>query len=179
MNISGQQQRISNPLLGNTRIASSQVMQTQAQAQAQAQARAIAAAQAQAVVQGQGQAHAGIASSLAAGAAPALTAHLSPAYNAARASSTSPGLPQQSPPLPQAVAANATSPRPPSAQALAGLTPQQVQASLAQGQRTAVPPMAHYYSNVGALPNMQTGQFTPEQLSHALQIRTLISQVSR
>lgn len=166
VNISGQQQRLSNPLLGQTRIASSQqVMQAQA---AQAQARAIAAQVAQA------QAHPGIANSLAAGAAPALTAHLTPNYNTARPSSTSPGLPQHSPPLSQAAAANATSPRPPSAQAqaLAGLSPQ-VQASIAASAQRNAPAMAHYYSN------MQAGHLTPEQIQHAMQIRTLISQVCR
>lgn len=168
VNISGQQQRISNQqLLNNARVPNPQVMQAQA-AQAQAQARALAAAQAQA----QGQAHPGIANSLAAGAAPALTAHLTPGYNtAARPNSTSPGLPQQSPPTAQAVA-NATSPRPPSAQAIAGLTPQ-VQASIASAHRTA-PALAHYYQN---MPNMQAAQLTQEQITHAMQIRSLISQV--
>jgi chromatin modification-related protein VID21 len=166
VNISGQQ-RLSNVMLTNQRITSNQAMQVQVQAQA----RALAAAQAQA------QAHPTITSSLAAGAAPALTAHLTPNYNTVRASSTSPGLPQQSPPLPQAVASNATSPRPPSAQAqaLAALTPQ-VQASIASAQRTA-PTMAHYYSN---MQNLQAAHLTPEQLQHAMNVRAaLLSQVRR
>lgn len=157
VNISGQQ-RISNSLLANPRIAASQ------QQVMQAQARALAA-QAQA----QGQGHAGIAASLAATAAPALQAHLAPTYHAARASSTSPGLPQQSPTLQQAVAASA-SPRPPSAQAMAGMSPQ-MQAALINPQRP-VPSLAHYYQNLPAInpiPNL-----TPEQISHAMHVRGLL-----
>lgn len=168
VNISGQQRLSGQVGIANTRIASSQAMQ---QAQVQAQARALAQAQAQSQ-----QPHPNVASSLAAGAAPALTAHLSPNYNnAVRANSTSPGVPQQaSPSLPQAMAAvaqanNATSPRPPSAQAVSSGTI--VQQPL-QFQRPSLHStgMARYYQNLAQA-------LTPEQLNQATQVHALIMQV--
>lgn len=174
VNISGQQRLSGQIGIANTRIASSQAMQ---QVQVQAQARALAQAQAaQAQAQGQ-QPHPNVASSLAAGAAPALTAHLSPNYNnAVRANSTSPGVPQQaSPSLPQAMAAvaqanNATSPRPPSAQAVAN-TNTIVQQPI-QFQRPSMHSsgMARYYQNLAQA-------LTPEQITQATQVHALIMQV--
>lgn len=163
VNISGQQQRISNAMLNNSRISSQNIQAQQAAAVAQAQARALAAAQAAQ----NGQPHPGIASSLAAGAAPALQAHLSPTYNAARANSTSPGVPQQSPPLPQATVNSVTSPRPPSAQAQASAV---MAHSIATAQRASAPTLAHYYSNLNM--SLTTGQFTNEQ------VRAILTQVS-
>ncbi|OBZ75891.1 Chromatin modification-related protein EAF1 [Grifola frondosa] len=153
-----QQQRISNAMaLANARLSPSQVMQAQAQAQAQAQVqaqRALAAvaqaqAQAQAHAQAQAQAQAQVqtqihAQAQAAAAAPALSgAHLSPPY-AARATSSSPAIPQQSPPLPSSTTSNAANvPRPPSAQAHPGMT------AAPQGVVNAMrPPLprAYYYA---------------------------------
>lgn len=174
VNISGQQRLSGQIGIANTRIASSQAMQ---QVQVQAQARALAQAQAaQAQAQGQ-QPHPNVASSLAAGAAPALTAHLSPNYNnAVRANSTSPGVPQQaSPSLPQAMAAvaqanNATSPRPPSAQAVANTNTIVQQPIQFQRPNMHSSGMARYYQNLAQA-------LTPEQITQATQVHALIMQV--
>lgn len=168
VNISGQQPRIANQLgLGNTRIATSSVMQARVLAQAQAQAQAVQAAQAQAQQQG-----IPVSTSLAAGAAPALNAHLSTPFNA-RATSASPGVGQQSPP-PQVPQNTATSPRPPSAQAVAQVQAQMnlvAQAQVAQPTR-ANPHLAAYYAAVHG------GHLTSEQLSQA-HIRAVLMQQVR
>lgn len=124
----------------------------QAQAQAQAQ---VAQAQAQAqVAQAQAQAQA-----LAAGTAPALQAHLSPTYNAARLASASPGVTQQSPPHQQALVQNpVTSPRPPSAQAQVTA----IASPTATAART-VQPVAHYYTGATA-PTINAQNFDPNHL---------------
>ncbi|CAL1705017.1 unnamed protein product [Somion occarium] len=128
--------------------------------QAQTQAQRLAVAQAQA----QGQVPVQVpTNSLAASGAPALSsAHLAASYNA-RPASSSPGLPQHSPPhLPNTIP-HVASPRPPSAQAHSGLSDAQ-QAAMNALPRATVP---HYYPNLG--------QFTPEQLEQYQQTRRLQS----
>lgn len=167
VNISGQQPRLQNQLaLNSTRIANSSVLQQQA--------RALQAAQAQQ------QGHPGVSQSLAAGAAPALNAHLSPPFNTQRTASTSPGLGQQSPP-PAAAQSTATSPRPPSAQAQAQAqaqahmnTAQQAQAPIAQQRPFNPAALASYYASMGAAHG--TSQFTQEQLAQA-HVRMILQQV--
>lgn len=164
VNISGQQPRVAlNALqLTSTRIANSSVMQ----------ARALQAAQAQQ------QGHPGVSQSLAAGAAPALNAHLSPPFNGQRTASTSPGAGQQSPP-PVAAQSTATSPRPPSAQTQvqAQAQAQQAQAHLSMPQvqspmqRAA---LANYYASL-----QHTGHLTPEQMAQAAHMRNIILQQVR
>ncbi|KAI0693277.1 hypothetical protein BC835DRAFT_1354362 [Cytidiella melzeri] len=180
VNISGQQPRLANQLaLNNTRIANSSVMQ----------ARALAAQHGQA--QAQQQAH---PQSLAATAAPALNAHLSPPFNAQRTTSTSPGVGHQSPPpvVPQATAA---SPRPSSAQAQAQvqvaqthIQAQQLQAQAqahmnivaAQAQapvhpQRAAASIASFYASLGNA-NLHGGHYTQEQLTSA-HMRLYLQQV--
>lgn len=145
-----------------------QVLPAAAQAQARAMVASVQAAQAQAQAQAQGQV---AGASLAAGAAPALQAHLSPPYNAARAASSSPGIVQQSPPHQQAVIQNPiASPRPPSAQPQMGAM---VQGPSATAARVA-PALAHYYG--ASVPNASaTQQFSPEQLRQVLiQVRHIV-----
>ncbi|KAH9951965.1 hypothetical protein B0H21DRAFT_829688 [Amylocystis lapponica] len=168
--ISQQQQRISNPMaLANARLSPSQMLQVhaqaaqvraQAQAQVQAQAQALALAQAQ--THGQAQAQQSAAPSVLSAAAPALSAaHLSPPY-AARATSSSPAIPQQSPPPQVGTPTSATSlSRPPSAQqSHAGIaTPSQVPMNALA--RSA----GHYY-----MPAMHGGQYTAEQIEHAIRL---------
>ncbi|CDO72899.1 hypothetical protein BN946_scf185002.g84 [Trametes cinnabarina] len=169
-----QQQRLAAAIAAGANTRMSPPQYTPAQA---AHFRAMAAAQGQGQALGQvpgqppGQAGGQVpaqmpqpssASAALSAAAPALSAvHLSPSF-AARATSSSPGLPQQSPPLPAASPANATVARPPSvpgqpvqgvpmnpmmhAQNVAqyylqmqqrGLTPEQLQAMVAQQRQAA------------------------------------------
>ncbi|KAI0636780.1 hypothetical protein C8Q77DRAFT_1094591 [Trametes polyzona] len=154
-----QQQRIA-AALANTRMSPPQLAAAHFRAM---QGQPSGAAPGQAGAQGSGQMPQPSAASAAlSAAAPALSAaHLSPSF-AARTASSSPGLPQQSPPLPAASPANAGVARPPSvpgqpvhgvsmassmlqAQNMAqqyylqmqqrgGLTPEQLQAIMAQVQ---------------------------------------------
>ncbi|KAF7793082.1 hypothetical protein EIP86_004189 [Pleurotus ostreatoroseus] len=127
-------------------------------------------AQAQAQAQVQAQGHVG---SLAAGAAPALQAHLSPPYNVARPASASPGVPQQSPPHQQAIIHNpVTSPRPPSAQAqVTAPSPTATAARAAQ-------PVAHYYTGVTgpAAAAMNAQSFDPNHIRQLIMQQNLALQ---
>ncbi len=174
VNISQQQQRISGQmgLAANRAMANAQAQHRQGTAQ-EVQMRQLAA---QALLEGRSHP---AATSLAAGAAPALTAHLSPPYNAQRATSSSPGLPQQSPPLAQAIAQSmATSPRPPSAQAPMTPTP-------GAGASRPTPALASYYGMNGVPNGMPTSvgvpgptqQLSTDQITHAERIRAMLLQV--
>ncbi|KAI0372852.1 hypothetical protein BV20DRAFT_990169 [Pilatotrama ljubarskyi] len=103
--------RMSPPQLTPAQAAHYRAM---AAAQGQGQTQGQAAGQLPGQAGGQGPPQASSASVALSAAAPALSAaHLSPSF-AARATSSSPGLPQQSPPLPAASPANAAIARPPS-----------------------------------------------------------------
>ncbi|KAI0362340.1 hypothetical protein OH77DRAFT_1416587 [Trametes cingulata] len=106
--------RMSPPQLTPAQAAHYRAMAA-AQGQGQAQGQVAGQLPGQAGGQGSGQmAQPSSASAALSAAAPALSAaHLSPSF-AARATSSSPGLPQQSPPLPAASPANAAVARPPS-----------------------------------------------------------------
>ncbi|KZT11305.1 uncharacterized protein LAESUDRAFT_671115 [Laetiporus sulphureus 93-53] len=148
--ISQQQQRLSNPMaLANTRISPTQMMQ----AQAQAQARALAHAQAQ-------------AASSALSASAMNGNHLSPPY-AARAASSSPGLPHQSPPLSSGTPVNAAnSPRPQSTQPHMGVAG--VAQNVAGIPRQAG--MGFYH-----IPQLHGTQFATEQTAEqVMQLQNLV-----
>ncbi|KAI0831506.1 hypothetical protein BC628DRAFT_1354063 [Trametes gibbosa] len=151
-----QQQRIAAALAAGATSRMSPPQLTAAQA---AHFRAMTAVQGQAQASGQavgqpnsqGTAQLPQSSAAAAAAAPALSAtHLSPPF-AARATSSSPGIPQQSPPLPAASPANVAVARPPS---VAGQPVQGV----------AMNPMLHAQNVAQYYMQMQQRGLTPDQL---------------
>ncbi|EGN96209.1 hypothetical protein SERLA73DRAFT_76187 [Serpula lacrymans var. lacrymans S7.3] len=163
VNIS-QQQRIPTPMAAAAaRLSPQQMIQAQAQA---AQARAIAAAQAQAQAQVQAQAQGSNIATNVNGVAPGT--HLSPPYSA-RASTSSPAIPQQaSPPRTAPTPTNSTnSPRPSSAQPQIGVVQvSQVPGNVAPRPASSIP--AHYFPAVGG------AQFTHEQMEQAVRLQNLI-----
>ncbi|KAH8106775.1 hypothetical protein BXZ70DRAFT_915067 [Cristinia sonorae] len=174
VNIS-QQQRLSSLGVPNARSVQ-QILQAQQHAQifprvGQAQGQVTAQGQVQAQVQ-----QASMPNSLAANVAPALSsAHLSTPF-VARTTSTSPGLPQQSPPLLAAAAAsNAGSPRPASAQAQAQAMLTSTQQANARSATVAA--LGHYYPPSANL-HPQQQMMTSDQVEHANRLRMLIQQQS-
>ncbi|TBU65625.1 hypothetical protein BD310DRAFT_953748 [Dichomitus squalens] len=145
------------------------------------QAPAPAPASGQGQVQAAGQVPHSNASAALTAAAPALSAaHLSPSF-AARATSSSPGAPHRSPPLPAASPANANVPRPPSVpgQPVQGmqvnpllqvqglhyymqsnrLTAEQIQALIAQQQQRSQQQYAHMHHQQQQPQNPPNGNF--------------------
>ncbi|KAH9901614.1 hypothetical protein C8Q73DRAFT_252201 [Cubamyces lactineus] len=148
--------RMSPPQFTPAQAAHYRAMAAAAQGQGQAQASAAGQASGQAggQVPSQIPQQSGASAALSA-AAPALSAtHLSPSF-AARATSSSPGLPQQSPPLPAASPANAAVARPPS-------VPGQPVQGVPMNPMLHAQNVAHYYLQ------MQQRGITSEQLQAAL-----------
>ncbi|RPD66336.1 hypothetical protein L226DRAFT_557464 [Lentinus tigrinus ALCF2SS1-7] len=157
--------RMSPPHISATQAANLRVLQAQMQAQAQAQPQVQAG-------QGQAQVPAPVSNASAAltAAAPALSAaHLSPSF-AARATSSSPGVPQQSPPLPAASPVNANAvQRPPSVpgQPVQGV-PVNPMLHMPNMSNMANVAAAQYYMQMQNLQHGLQGRVTPEQIQALL-----------